>query len=92
MVAGDEVREGKPHPEAYLLAAEPVGVPAADCLAIEDSPSRAASAQAAGCHVLAVPHHVAVPSAPGRTFVEGLRAIDTERLRRLWVGRNVQAR
>lgn len=92
VVAGDEVREGKPHPEAYLLAAELVGVSAAECLAIEDSPSGATSAQAAGCHVLAVPHHVAVPSAPGRTFVEGLQAIDAERLRRLWVGRNVQAR
>ncbi|MFT4299836.1 MAG: HAD family phosphatase [Aeromicrobium sp.] len=66
VVSGDRVTYGKPHPEPYLLAAEALGVEAADCLAIEDSPTGAASANAAGCRVLAVPHVVAVPDHPNR--------------------------
>jgi HAD superfamily hydrolase (TIGR01509 family) len=66
VVTGDEVSRGKPHPEPYLRAAELLGVPPEECLAIEDSPTGAASAQAAGCLTLVVPAHVAVPPAPGR--------------------------
>jgi beta-phosphoglucomutase-like phosphatase (HAD superfamily) len=44
----------------------------AACVAIEDSPAGAASADAAGAHVLVVPHHVDVPAGPGRTLVASL--------------------
>lgn len=66
VITGDIVTHGKPHPEAYLTAAAVLGVDPARCLAIEDSPKGAASANAAGCHVLAVPHFVDVPSADAR--------------------------
>jgi HAD superfamily hydrolase (TIGR01509 family) len=72
IVTGDTVREGKPHPEAYLTAASALGVEAAACVAIEDSPTGATSAEAAGCRVLVVPNHVTVPDGPGRTFRESL--------------------
>jgi HAD superfamily hydrolase (TIGR01509 family) len=72
LVVGDEVANGKPHPEAYLTAAGLLGVDPACCVAIEDSPTGAASAQAAGCHVVAVPHHVPVPAADNRTLVDSL--------------------
>jgi HAD superfamily hydrolase (TIGR01509 family) len=62
LVCGDEVTHGKPHPEAYLRAAELLGVDPRDTLAIEDSPTGAAAAEAAGCQVLIVPHHVPVPA------------------------------
>lgn len=68
VVTGDMVDNGKPHPEAYLTAAAALGVDPADCLAIEDSPTGARSAEAAGCRVLVVPNHVPVPDAPGRVF------------------------
>ena len=58
VVVGDDVANGKPHPEPYLLAARRLGVDPARCLAIEDSPTGVASALAAGCTVLAVPNHV----------------------------------
>jgi HAD superfamily hydrolase (TIGR01509 family) len=77
VVTGDQVTHGKPHPEPYLRAAELLGVDAADCLAIEDSGTGATSANAAGCHVLVVPHFVNVPDAPRRalrTSLEDLRA------------------
>lgn len=61
LVVGDDVERGKPHPDPYLLAASRLGVDPAQCLAIEDSPTGVASALAAGCTVLAVPHIVPVP-------------------------------
>ena len=77
VVAGDEVTRGKPHPDPYLRAAELLGVDAADCLAIEDSATGAASANAAGCTVVAVPHMVPVPEQARRlsvTTLDGLAA------------------
>ena len=75
LVTGDAVAHGKPHPEAYLTAAERLGVDPAACVAIEDSPAGAASAEAAGAHVLVVPHHVDVPTGPGRTLVASLAGL-----------------
>jgi HAD superfamily hydrolase (TIGR01509 family) len=56
LVTGDEVERGKPDPEIYLLAAERLGVGAAGCVAIEDTPAGVAAAQAAGMICLAIPH------------------------------------
>lgn len=61
VVAGDDVSQGKPHPEPYLTAAARLGVAPSQCLAIEDSPTGVLSATAAGCVVLAVPNVVAIP-------------------------------
>ncbi len=80
MVGGDEVGNGKPHPEPYLRAASLLGVDPADCLVIEDSPTGVASGAAAGCRVVAVPHMAPItpdarvrvePTLAGRT-VAGL--------------------
>jgi len=81
VVTGDQVSDGKPHPEAYLTAAERLGVKPAGCVAIEDSPTGIASAEAAGCVVVAVPHHVPVEPAPRRRFVESLSDLTVEVLR-----------
>jgi len=72
VVTGDAVARGKPDPEPYLTAARLLAVDPRDCVAIEDSDPGATSAAAAGCTVLVVPHHVAVPSGPGRAFRETL--------------------
>ena len=66
VVCGDEVEHGKPHPEPYLRAAELIGVDPARAVAIEDSPTGAAAAEAAGCQVLVVPSQVPVPPGPRR--------------------------
>jgi HAD superfamily hydrolase (TIGR01509 family) len=58
IVCGDEVVRAKPDPAPYLAAAAALGVDLARCVAIEDSPAGVASALAAGCAVLAVPHAV----------------------------------
>ena len=83
LVCGDEVSRGKPHPEPYLRAAELLGFAAEDTLAIEDSPTGTTSAVAAGCQVLVVPSHVAVPPGERRVLREslvGLRPQDLVRL------------
>jgi len=64
IVAGDEVSEPKPHPEAYLTAARLLDVDIARCVAIEDSPAGIASASAAGVAGIAVPHAVQIPPSP----------------------------
>ena len=81
IVTGDQVADGKPHPEAYLTAAQRLGVEPAACVAIEDSPTGLASAEAAGCVVVAVPHHVPVLPAPRRIFVDSLTDLDVDVLR-----------
>jgi HAD superfamily hydrolase (TIGR01509 family) len=80
IVTGDEVRHGKPHPEPYLTAAARLGVRPEECLAIEDSPTGAASAAAAGTAVVAVPCVVPVPPGPGHLVVPTLRGRRTAEL------------
>ena len=80
IVTGDQVVDGKPHPEAYLTAAARLGVDPTQCVAIEDSPTGIASARAAGCIVIAVPHTVSVSPAPGLRIVESLVGLTVDRL------------
>ncbi len=55
MVCGDEVARGKPAPDIFLAAAERLGVPAANCLVLEDSNAGVRGALAAGARVIMVP-------------------------------------
>jgi HAD superfamily hydrolase (TIGR01509 family) len=86
VVTGDAVTHGKPHPEPYLTAAARLGVDPARCVAVEDSPPGVASATAAGCRVLAVPLHVPIGAAPGRSRVGDLRTLDVPALGRIAAG------
>lgn len=75
-VCGDEVDGlNKPHPEPYLRAARMLSVPAAACVAIEDSPTGTTSAVAAGCTVLVVPCEVPVEPGERRVFRESLEGL-----------------
>jgi beta-phosphoglucomutase-like phosphatase (HAD superfamily) len=56
IVTGDDIARNKPAPDIYLLGAERVGVPPAECLAIEDTPPGVQSAVSAGCIAIAVPN------------------------------------
>jgi hypothetical protein len=59
------------------------GVDPADCVAIEDSPTGVASALAAGCATLGVPHVVPIAAAPGLTLVDSLVGLRVADLREL---------
>lgn len=51
---GDQVHNGKPHPEIFLSAAEKIGVDPQCCLAFEDTQSGITAARAAGMQVVGV--------------------------------------
>ncbi len=55
LAGGDEVTNGKPAPDIFLLAAQRLGVPAAGCLVLEDSEPGAQAARAAGMTCILVP-------------------------------------
>ena len=59
---GDEVARGKPDPEIFAATVKKLGVPAAECLAVEDSPTGFRAAFGAGCLAVLVPDLVAPTS------------------------------
>lgn len=83
-VCGDEVPSGKPAPDPYLRAAELLGLKPSDCLAVEDSVTGAAAAEAAGCAVLVVPNDVVVPGGRRRYHVDSLAGLTAADLRRFY--------
>ena len=82
-VAGDEVGRGKPHPEPYLTAARLLGADPARSVVLEDSPPGAASGNASGAVVVAIPQHVPMPAAPRRVVASSLARVSVGDLRRL---------
>ncbi|HEX9031395.1 MAG TPA: HAD family phosphatase [Streptosporangiaceae bacterium] len=84
-VCGADVRRPKPHPEPYQRAAALTGADPRCCVALEDSPTGLASAEAAGCTAVVVPGVAPVSDGPGRTVVSSLTEVDVELLRSLVV-------
>lgn len=70
LVTSEDIKVGKPHPEPFLLGAQRLHLPAAHCLAFEDSTAGLTSAQAAGCMVieLVTPQSVAHDITPWLTL------------------------
>ena len=54
LVTGDDVRQGKPAPEPYLVAAKRLGVAVGRCVVVEDAPAGIEAAHAAGMQVIAI--------------------------------------
>jgi HAD superfamily hydrolase (TIGR01509 family) len=69
IVAGDEVTNGKPAPDMFLLAAERLGVPPEHCIVIEDSPPGIQAGVAAGMHTIGV-------SRSGASLADADRVVD----------------
>lgn len=55
IVTGDDVTLKKPHPDAFLLAAEKLGLPAKQCIVIEDAINGVKAAHNAGMDCVAIP-------------------------------------
>ncbi|MFF6980570.1 HAD family hydrolase [Streptomyces sp. NPDC008343] len=82
-VAGDEVERTKPHPDPYLFAAAGLGADPTRCAVVEDTATGVAAAEAAGCHVVAVPSVAPISPAARRTVVTSLEEVDLAFLRGL---------
>jgi sugar-phosphatase len=54
LITADDVKRGKPNPEAYLLAAAKLDVRPERCVVVEDAPAGVSAAHAAGMRVIAV--------------------------------------
>ena len=63
VVGGEDVTQGKPDPEIFLIAARRLGVAPAECLVLEDSPQGAEAARRAGMSCVVVN-----PMAPRANF------------------------
>jgi HAD superfamily hydrolase (TIGR01509 family) len=55
IAGGDEVKQGKPAPDIYLLAAERLSISPDECMALEDSVPGARAAVSAGMRTIGVP-------------------------------------
>ena len=58
VVGGDEILNGKPAPDIFLLAAEQLNLPASDCYVFEDSLNGIRAAAAAGGAAIMIPDQV----------------------------------
>lgn len=90
-ITAESVNHGKPHPEAFLTAANELGIRPDECLVFEDADNGVTSALAAGCRVIVVgdscciehPHIVGrIPSFVDVEFTpEGNLKVGTEIMR-----------
>ncbi len=69
VVAVEDVKQSKPHPEGYLLAAKRLGIEPASCVAIEDTPRGIEAARAAGMAVAGVAQTIDASRLTGATCV-----------------------
>ena len=72
IVSGREVKEGKPSPQGFLLAAKKLEVAPENCIVIEDAVAGVAAAKRAGMHCLAVTN-----TQPRTSLIEADLIVDT---------------
>jgi mannitol-1-/sugar-/sorbitol-6-phosphatase len=79
MVTAEDVANGKPDPEPYLVAANRLGIPAEQCVVVEDSPAGIAAARAAGMRSIAIAStHARVELAMDTTVLDRLGGLRVE--------------
>ena len=67
IVTAERVKQGKPNPDCYLLAAHELGIDPVDCMVFEDSINGIKAAHAAGARVVGVTTSVPVERFKGYT-------------------------
>ncbi|MEL6060537.1 MULTISPECIES: HAD-IA family hydrolase [unclassified Methylobacterium] len=78
MVAAEDVKQGKPAPDCFLLGARRLGVVAEECCVFEDAPAGIRAAEAAGASVVVVTathHEPASAGHPAIPDYHDLRAV-----------------
>jgi HAD superfamily hydrolase (TIGR01509 family) len=83
-ISADDVVNTKPHPDAYLLAAEKAGAEISRCLIFEDSLTGVSAAKSSGAWLIAVPHLVVVPEEPRVRSIKSLTQISYDTLQELF--------
>jgi HAD superfamily hydrolase (TIGR01509 family) len=80
-LSADDVKKPKPDPEAYLKAADKLGVKIADCLILEDSPTGIKAATSSGAFTIGVPHFVHVEPRERLEIISSLEELSYEVLK-----------
>ena len=76
LVTADDVANGKPAPDCFLMAAEQLGVAPEDCLVWEDAPAGIAAAKAAGMECIVITAAHAHPVETDRPTIAGYDALE----------------
>ena len=83
-INGNDVKNKKPDPELFLLAAAGIGIDPADCVVIEDAPNGIQAAKAAGAKCIAVTNSTsATKLAEANLVYDSLEQISIETIRKL---------
>ncbi len=91
LVYGLEVKEGKPKPDVFLLAARKVGAEPGHCVVMEDAVAGVKAAKAAGMRCVAITNsHPAASLAEADLVVDTLEKVDIERLESLFGGKELK--
>jgi beta-phosphoglucomutase-like phosphatase (HAD superfamily) len=88
VLTNDETTQSKPNPEIFVKTAEKLGVPAAECVVIEDSFAGIEAAKRAGMKCVAVASTFPSPELRARTqadlVVQTLEELNLQKLRQLF--------
>lgn len=87
VVAGDNVLNSKPDPEAYILGAEKLGVDINKCVAFEDSPSGCRSAYSSGAVTVGVINLVSLDGVSTDATLDSLVGVSAEQIFQLFAAK-----
>lgn len=76
IITADDVSNGKPDPEGYLLAAKRLGLATSECLVFEDVPAGIAAGEAAGADVMVITATHLHPVETGHAKITDYRDLD----------------
>jgi len=78
-ITGNDVKNKKPHPELFLLAAERMGIEPANCVVIEDATNGVQAAKAAGAKCIAITNSTGAANLAGADLIcDSLVQIDLQ--------------
>ena len=82
-ISSDDVERTKPHPDAYLKAADLTASQISQCLVFEDSLTGVGAATSSGAWLIAVPHLVKVDESVRVRVIKSLKQLNFETLQKL---------
>jgi len=82
-ISSDDVERTKPHPDAYLKAAQLANSDIANCLVFEDSLTGVGAATSSGAWLVAVPHLVHVDESARVRVIKSLEQLSFAKLQEL---------
>jgi HAD superfamily hydrolase (TIGR01509 family) len=80
VVTADDVKNTKPDPECYLLAASLLGVDVTNCLVLEDTNTGVTAGESSGAWVVAIPHLAQIESRARVKVIDTLAGLSVEEL------------